>query len=190
MVAKQKVILVKKIPAKAATMIADEYVNSQRMETGEKTVSFSTEDEILEIESRQTPTKPNKNRSNKNNNIRARLGLVSSQTKQLNLSPSLSALHRTQKTIKLKQPVKRANGSPIKTAGLKSDQMAKPVKSRLSLMGALAASRPEVNKLVNRIGRVSLSSRLGKNSIDTANGKKSKPAAPSSVFNRLGFNKK
>lgn len=190
MVTKQKVILVKKIPAKAATMIADDYVNSQRMETGEKSVSFSTEDEILEIESRKTIPRPNKNRSNANNNIHARLGSVSPHSKQPN-SSSISSLHRTQKVIKLKQPVKRANGSPIKTAGLKSDQTAKSVKSRLSLKGALG-DKPEVNKLVNRIGRVSLSSRLGRNSVDTANGKKSKPKAgsPSSVFNRLGFNKK
>lgn len=181
-------ILVKKIPAKAATMIADEYSNAQRMETGEKSVSFSTEDEILEIESRRT--RLNKNRPTKNNNIRARLGLTSASKQQT--SPSITVLHGTQKVIKLKQPVKRANGSPIKTAGLKSDQTIKSVKSRLSLMGALAA-KPEVSKLVNRIGRVSLTSRLGKsNSNDTANGKKakSKGIASSSVFDRLGFNKK
>lgn len=181
---KQKVILVKKIPAKAATMIADEYVNSQRMETGEKSVSFSTEDEILEIESRETPPRINKNRTTKIANIRARLGLMSSHSKQSN-SPSIMALHRTQKVIKLKQPVKRANGSPIKTAGLKSDQTAKSVKSRLSMTA-------DVNKLVNRIGRVALTSRMGRNSVDVAGGKrpKSKAASPSSVFDRLGFNKK
>lgn len=167
-------------------MIADEYTNSQRMETGEKTVSFSTEDEILEIESRHKLTRPNKNRSIKIDSIRSRLGLASKQQ----TSSSIAPLHRTQKVIKLKQPVKRANGSPIKTAGLKSDQTAKSIKSRLSLKGALAANKPDVNKLVNRIGRVSLTSRLGKTSGDVTNGRKPKAATPSSVFNRLGFNKK
>lgn len=179
-------ILVKKIPAKAATMIADEYISSQRMETDEKSVSFSTEDEILEIESRQKLTRPNKNRTIKIDSIRSRLGMTSKQQN----SSSTMALHRTQKVIKLKQPVKRANGSPIKTAGLKSDQTAKSVKSRLSLKGALADNKPDVSKLVNRIGRVSLTSRLGKSSGDTANGRKPMAATPSSVFNRLGFNKK
>lgn len=189
-VASQKVILVKKIPAKAATMVADNYANSTRMETGEKMVSFSPEDEILEIESRKALPRTNKNRPSKGNDVRARLGVGSEHPKQSN-SLSQNALHRTQRLVKLKQPVKRSNGAPIKTSGLKSDQMTKSVKSRLSLKGAIAASKPDVNKLVNRIGRVSLTSRLGKNSVDVGGKKsKSKAVSPSSVFDRLGFNKK
>lgn len=45
----QKVMLVRRIPAKAASMVADEYDISQRMDTGEKSVSFSEEDEVVEI---------------------------------------------------------------------------------------------------------------------------------------------
>lgn len=45
----QKVMLVRKIPAKAVSMVADEYDLPHKMETGEKTVSFSEEDEVVEI---------------------------------------------------------------------------------------------------------------------------------------------
>lgn len=176
-------------------MIADEYENSNRMETREKSVSFSAEDEILEIESRQPLKRPNKIRLNKNNNIQARLGVPSSlstpsTSASLSLSPTKTVLHRTQKTIKLKQPVKRANGAVIKTPGLRSDQTSKSIKSRLTIKGgALAANKPEVSKLINRIGRVSISSRLGKNPVHTSNGKASPASTQSSVFNRLGYNK-
>lgn len=50
-VKQQKVILIQKRPAKAATMVADEYDND-RNELPEKSVSFSSEDEVLEIEAR------------------------------------------------------------------------------------------------------------------------------------------
>lgn len=179
----QKAILVKRIPAKAATMIADEY--DERMETGEKSVKFSSTDEILEIESR----KKNLARSNRirlikapNNNIRARLGLTT--TKSDKLAPN-DVLHRTKKVIKLKQPVKRANGQTLNVSALRSDEIQKSVKSRLSLKNG-----PEVSKLVNRIGRVSLGSRLGSNTKNGSN-KTIKPSpTSSSVFDRLGFNKK
>lgn len=58
----QKVILVKKIPAKAVTMISDEYLNQRKMDVTEKSVSFSSEDEVLEIAPR------------KNLNVKSRLG--------------------------------------------------------------------------------------------------------------------
>lgn len=156
-------------------MIADEY-EAERMETGEKSVKFSSTDEILEIESRkQNAGRDNRIRLLKTNNIRARLGLTAKNDDAL--------LHRTKKLIKLKQPVKRANGQTLNVSALKSDEMQKSVKSRLSMKNG-----PEVNKLVNRIGRVSLSSRLGtklKNGIQ-----KSSKSSASSVFDRLGFNKK
>lgn len=158
-------------------MIADEY-ESERMETGEKSVSFSTEDEILEIESRQTLTRLNRNR-NRKNGVKARLGL------RQNLPQSASLIHRTRKVVKLKHKLR--SDSMLKTAGLRSDQLLlkKSIKSRLNLKRTLK-SEPEVKKLVNQIGRVSLSSRLG--STNGTNGAAS--ASSSSVFDRLGFSKK
>lgn len=176
----QKAILVRRIPAKAATMVADEY---ERMETGEKSVKFSSTDEILEIESRkQASIRANRlNSLAKTTNIRARLGM--------NLKGDQnSLLHRTKKIVKLKQPVKRANGQTLNVSALRSDEVQKSVKSRLNIKNG-----PEVSKLVNRIGRVSLSSRLGtklKNGSQKAIKSTPAAAAASSVFDRLGFNKK
>lgn len=42
-------MLVRRIPAKAASMVADEYEMPHKMDTGEKSVSFSEEDEVVEI---------------------------------------------------------------------------------------------------------------------------------------------
>lgn len=172
----QKAILVKRIPAKAATMVADEY---DRMETGEKSVKFSSTDEILEIESRKQATARSRIRLAQANNIRDRLGMNKNDKSSQN-----ALLHRTKKIIKLKQPVKRVNGQPLHVSPLKSDEIKTSVKNRLSLKNA-----PEVNKLVNRIGRVSLGSRLG-NNLKNGNRKISKSLSASSVFDRLGFNKK
>lgn len=177
----QKAILVKRIPAKAATMIADEY-EAERMETGEKSVKFSSTDEILEYESRKVQARSNRLRLVKTSqNIRARLGLT---TKSLTTKSDNTLLHRTKKIIKMKQPVKRANGQTLNVSALRSDEVEQSVKSRLSMKNG-----PEVNKLVNRIGRVSLNSRLG-TKLKNGNQKSNKASAASSVFDRLGFNKK
>ena len=177
----QKAILVKRIPAKAATMVADEY---ERMETGEKSVKFSNTDEILEIESRKqvAAARPNRIHLVKTDNIRARLGLSTKTDKLL----QNALLHRTKKIVKLKQPIKRANGQPLNVSTMKSDEGKKSIKSRLSLS---LKNGPEVNKLVNRIGRVSLGSRLG-TKMKNGNQNKIKTQSTSSVFDRLGFNKK
>lgn len=173
----QKTILVKRIPAKAATMVADEY-EAERMETGEKTVKFSSTDEILEIESRKKiAARTNQIRLMNANNVKSRLGLNEklSQT---------TLLHRTKKIIKLKQSVKRTNGQTLNVSPLRSDEIKTSVKNRLSLKNG-----PDVSKLVNRIGRVSLGSRLGSKLVND-NQKSIKSQSASSVFDRLGFNKK
>lgn len=180
----QKVMLVKKIPAKAATMVADEY-QAERMETGEKSVKFSTTDEILEIESRRRVIR-HENHLAKANNIRERLGLVTTPRQPITINNS-SLLHRTKKIIKLKQPIKRLNGQTLNVSALKSDEAKKSVKSRLTLKKALGG--PDVNKLVNRIGRVSIGARLGSMKV-TSNKPQKIKSASSSVFDRLGFNKK
>lgn len=170
----------KRIPAKAATMVADEY---ERMETGEKSVKFSNTDEILEFESRkQVEARTNRIRLMKTDNIRARLGLSIKNDEFL----QNDLLHRTKKIVKLKQPVKRANGQPLNVSTMKSDEGKKSIKSRLSLS---LKNGPEVNKLVSRIGRVSLGSRLG-TKIKNGNQNKIETQSTSSVFDRLGFNKK
>lgn len=169
----------KRIPAKAATMVADEY-ETERMETGEKTVKFSSTDEILEYESRKhNAARTNRIRLAGAQNIRTRLDLPTKNDKQ-----TLNALlHRTKKIVKLKQSVKRANGQPLNVSTMKSDEEKKSVKSRLSIKNG-----PEVSKLVNRIGRVSLGSRLG-TKLKNGNQHPIKSQSASSVFDRLGFNK-
>lgn len=169
-----KVILVKKIPAKASTMVADEYDAR-----GEKSVKFSTTDEILEIESRRQliAKQNNRMRLNEAQNVKTRLGLTAKTDQQ-----SAALLHRTKKIIKLKQPVKRANGQILNVSALKSDEVTKSVKSRLLLKKDLTSGK-NVKKITDRIGRVSLKSRLGKTMVKNGN-------SANSVFDRLGFNKK
>lgn len=165
-------------------MIADEYEN-ERMDTGQKLVSFSAEDEVLEIESRQVNARRIKSQAFDNKNVRARLGVVKGQ--KLPLSSKTNALlHRTQKTVKLKASPNRSTlNLKVKTSNMKSDEMlsAKSIKSRLNMKKGNAT---DVRKIADRIGRVAISARLG-------NGKEKKStssAASSSVFDRLGFNKK
>ncbi|XP_031617095.1 uncharacterized protein C19orf47 homolog [Contarinia nasturtii] len=170
----QKAILVRRIPAKAATMVADEY-DAERMETGEKSVKFSSIDEILEIESRKKIV-PRRIQLAKGQSIRTRLGLMIKNDK---------LILRKKKIVKLKQPVNRANGQiDISRSKMRSDELKKSVKSRLSMKNG-----PEVSKLVNRIGRVSLGSRLG-TTLKNGHQNPIKTASASSVFDRLGFNKK
>lgn len=170
----QKFIVVKSISAKAATMVADEYM------AREKSVKFSTTDEILEIESRRQALASRNKRLNSNQtiNVKSRLGM---NKKPVQLSPQQTnaLLQRTKKIVKLKQPVKRANGQILNVSHLKSDEVVKPVKSRLLMKRGLADGG-SVKKIAERFGRVSLKSRLGK----------TKAKDSSSVFDRLGFNKK
>lgn len=74
-VKQQKVILVQKRPAKAATMVADEY-DYERNDLPEKSVSFSSEDEVLEIEARSVAKQFNNKKIANVNNIKTRLGMV------------------------------------------------------------------------------------------------------------------
>lgn len=170
-------VLVKKIPAKAATMVADVY--ESRMETGEKSVKFSSTDEILEIESRRQIIAQNKRiRPNEVNGVKARLG-INRKINQPTPKQTVAVLNRTKNIIKTKQPIKRLNGQILKVSALRSDEGTKSVKSRLILKKGLN-NGPEVKNLADRIGRVSLKSRLGKAKSKNGN----------SVFDRLGFNKK
>lgn len=73
-VKQQKVILVQKRPAKAATMVADEY-DDERHDLPEKSVSFSSEDEVLEIEARPVPKQFNIKKTTNVSDIKTRLGM-------------------------------------------------------------------------------------------------------------------
>lgn len=169
--------MIRKIPAKAATMVADEYESQHRMDTGEKSVSFSHEDEILEIESRESIVR----KQNLKNKIQTRLG-INGRSAQPTPSPSAQnnvLLTKSRKIIKLKPNV----GSPNKIISHKPDLKFKSsVKNRLSLKRSLKS--PEINNLVTKVNHVSISSRLGSGA-----GKKIL-ASSSSVFDRLGYNKK
>lgn len=69
----QKVILVHKRPAKAATMVADEY-EFERNDIPDKSVSFSSEDEVLEIEARPVPKQFNTKKIANVKSVKTRLG--------------------------------------------------------------------------------------------------------------------
>lgn len=164
----QQVILVKKIPAKAATMVADEIDSHERMETGEKSVSFSSEDEIVEIAPRRVIVK---SRINETKSIKSRLGA------------DVNIIHKTRKVIKMK-PTNMKKISPLRhpeaTIRLKSDELLKnkaiPVHKRLDLSSKRNKQSGSLNRLTTRIGRVNLGAR------------KEREMQSSSVFDRLGFN--
>lgn len=174
-------------------MIADEYENA-RMETGQKLVSFSAEDEILEIESRrsqqQQQVRREKAQAFNNQHVKARLGIVKGQKQLATASPKTNALlHRTLKTVRLKPAVKRETlNLKVKTSKMKSDEISskKSIKSRLNLN---KGSSNDVRKIADRIGRVKLSARIGNGSSVTKKGTSNVKISSTSVFDRLGFNK-
>lgn len=166
-------------------MIADEY--DMRTDSGPRIVSFSAEDEILEIESRRSVVRKKKIEEFDNKHVTSRLGVLKGKKDGLPLKTN-SILHRTLKTVRLKPSHKRGDtlNLKVKTAAMKSDEIAakKSIKSRLNL--AKSNTKTDVRKIADRIGRVKLSSRIG-----NGDGPKKKTIPPSStsVFDRLGFNK-
>ncbi|XP_055684361.1 uncharacterized protein C19orf47 homolog [Lutzomyia longipalpis] len=163
-----RVISVKRVPAKATTMVADEVEHQQKMELCEpqKSVSFSSEDEVVEFASRRNAVNKPKNRvGNRPISVRSRLGL-----KGPRLSP-IATLHKTRKTIKMKPGIIKSK--------LRSDEIVSrkvlPVQSRLDLKrgGTLTA-----NALAARIGEVTL---------NTTPVRRKDLKQSGSVFNRLGF---
>jgi Family of unknown function (DUF5577) len=190
---KQKVMLIKKIPAKAA-MCSDDDDGSDgeprrsgganyrgrkmMMDTDQKTVSFSSEDEVVYVARRPKPKVSSLQMlAEQNESVKSRLGFAGAKNMD-------SFIHSTKKTVSMKAGLKR-RASPLKVgmAKMKSDEMLRSrpresIRERLSLQSA--------NQLANRIERFSLDSKLER---------KSKPApkkgmaANSSVFNRLGFGK-
>ncbi|XP_058451549.1 uncharacterized protein C19orf47 [Malaya genurostris] len=215
----QKLILVRKIPAKAVIVSDDEDFGEtppkrrhsfDRMETNEaqKTVSFSEEDEILEIAPRP-PTRPfiksgPRLRFNEREvPVRARLG-NSPNKKQL-----ISPLRGPKKTISMKPQrspvgnVSTLSPSSLMRSKMKSDAMLlrreTPIKHRLNLNTQRV---PPHNRDGDRPApfqrsRFDLDSKMAKLNLKRPGvssnrypAKTSSGSSSGSVFDRLGYNKK
>lgn len=208
----QKVMLVKKIPAKAVDVSDDEDIRMRkgfnrqrsydRMDTGEpsKTVSFSEEDEVLEIDPRPVGKGFPKGgprmreRDEREVSVRSRLG---HSPKQHVSSP----LRGPKKTVYMKAkklPAGNITSLPLSSLSrskMKADAMLLlnelPVKNRLNLAARSAA--PGHKTPNNRNDRQSLDSKLANLKLrgpgkSPSTFRKSVPAG--SVFDRLGYNRK
>lgn len=197
-----EIVSIKKVPAKAATMVADEFERSpsigQRLvfksssmdhDQPTKSVKFSAEDEIVEIDTRRVLVKPKL----KSNNIRQRLG--AKQTQPANGKASvLASLHATRKTIKLKGSSGSASSSRLgstnkvkllKYGALRSEDLLQQTVPSPSVHSRLDFHK-KAESLANRIGRVSLESQKNGGG---GGGSSGGVAKKKSVFNRLGFGK-
>uniref|UniRef100_A0A182SK26 SAM domain-containing protein n=1 Tax=Anopheles maculatus TaxID=74869 RepID=A0A182SK26_9DIPT len=190
----QKVILVKKMPAKAAlpTSSDDEEMRDYAAfgGSGIKSVSFSEEDEVLEI----APRKPHKPATagaaggrlkfnEQEISVKQRLGSGGRMGGHSAASGARvsSSFHGTKKVVHMKPQPKV---SPVRS-GLKSDSLGgarsnQPIKARLSLGSQTAAS---TKPIVKRMERFSLDSKITKV-------RRGAPAVSSNgtVFDRLGYN--
>lgn len=219
----QKVILIKKIPAKAAVDDDQSSVRRsfERMNTdGEptKSVSFSKEDEVLEIDPRPQGFISPKARmrfQDRELPVRARLGggpmkrRPSFPNHQTTLNSSTSPLRGTKKTVHMKAGnVTTLSPASLARSKMKADAMllgkGTPIRNRLSL----GSSEPGGKSLAYRKDRYSLDSKLAnlklKTTTTTKIGGGARPStrpAPSgarqykepagaSVFDRLGYNRK
>ncbi|XP_065081308.1 uncharacterized protein LOC135703876 [Ochlerotatus camptorhynchus] len=208
----QKVILVKKIPAKAVTVSDEEDFRmrkgnsrqrsySDRMDTGEplKMVSFSEEDEVLEIDPRPVGQASPKGGARMRFNereipVRSRLGHSPKQ--------QVSPLRGPKKTVYMKGQKSPAGNittlspSSLSRSKMKADAMLLrselPIKNRLN-MAARSGSPGKKVTANNRNDRLSLDSKLANLKLKgpgkpTSGGRKSVPSG--SVFDRLGYNRK
>lgn len=203
-----EIVSIKKVPAKAATMVADELERSpsigQRLvfqhqmdhDQPGKSVKFSAEDEVVEIDSRRVMVKPKLK-----NNIRQRLG--AKQTPAANGKASvLASLHATRKTIKLKGGGGGSLGHRLGTTNkvkllkygaLRSEDLLQQTVPSQTVHGRLDFHK-KAESLANRIGRVSLESQKnaggGGGSSGGSSGGGERFGKKKSVFNRLGFGNK
>uniref|UniRef100_A0A182P0E9 SAM domain-containing protein n=1 Tax=Anopheles epiroticus TaxID=199890 RepID=A0A182P0E9_9DIPT len=197
----QKVILVKKMPAKAALPTSseedemDDYPLVGGSAGGIKSVSFSEEDEVLEIAPRKTlksASNPTGGRLRFNESelpVRQRLGgMVKTGDSSTFKSNRVSPLHGTKKVVLMKPSATKV--SPVRS-GLKSDTIGggsrskQPIKARLSLGSPISSSNSSSAKdIVNRVKRFSLDSKM------TKSGRSAPAASSGSVFQRLGYSRK
>lgn len=210
--ASQKVILVKKIPAKAVTVSDDEDFrmpkgNSRqrfydRMDTGEplKMVSFSKEDEVLEIAPRPVDKTSPKGGARMRFNerevpVRSRLGHSPKQQVSPLRGPKKTVYMKTQKSpagnITTLSPASLSRSKMKADAMLLRSEL--PVKNRLNMAARSGSPGKKVMTATNRNDRLSLDSKLANLKLKgpgkpTAGGRKSVPSG--SVFDRLGYNRK
>uniref|UniRef100_A0A182JP24 SAM domain-containing protein n=1 Tax=Anopheles christyi TaxID=43041 RepID=A0A182JP24_9DIPT len=192
----QKVILVKKMPAKAAlpTSSDEDELDDYPMVGGGgglKSVSFSEEDEVLEIAPRkpqkpQNPKAGGRLRFNEHEmSVKQRLGGVirTGANSTVTMNRASMSLHGTKKVVHMKPPA--AKVSPVRS-GLKSDTIGgasrskQPIKARLSLGSPTFSS--SAKDIVKRVKRFSLDSKMTKIRPSAS------PASSGySVFERLGY---
>ncbi|XP_053665539.1 uncharacterized protein C19orf47 [Anopheles marshallii] len=193
----QKVILIKKMPAKAALPTSsdeDEICAYPAFGgSGIKTVKFSGEDEVLEI----APRKPHKSSAStpgsrlkfneQEVSVKQRLGGVARKGANSTAGPvnRVPSFRGTKKVVHMKPQPKV---SPVRS-GLKSDSIGaarskQPIKARLNLSSQTAVNESKLS-IVKRMDRFSLDSKA-------TNNRRSAPAGNSSgtVFDRLGYNRK
>lgn len=196
-----EIVSIKKVPAKAATMVADEYERSpsigQRLvfqnanamdhDQPQKSVKFSAEDEVVEIDTRRVMVKPKLLK----NNIRQRLGAKQTAT-GMGKGKVLASLHATRKTIKLKGSSGNNLSSRLGTTNkvkllrygaLRSEDLLQQTIPSQTIHSRLDIHR-KAESLANRIGRVSLDAQK-----NGSNGGGGGVPKKKSVFNRLGFGK-
>ncbi|XP_058121219.1 uncharacterized protein C19orf47 [Anopheles ziemanni] len=200
----QKVILVKKIPAKAVAVSSDEeaidyypkmsgYSVDVSLGGGLKSVSFSEEDEVLEIAPRKVRIQGQSDGaaggvrprfSEEPVSVKQRLGGGGMGKATVAAVNRVSSLHGTKKVVQMKhttspRAAKRVSPSRV---SLQSDAMMQapkqPIKNRLSL-----GSQGDTKSLSKRVERFSLDSKLAK--VGKVAGKSN-----GSVFDRLGYNRK
>uniref|UniRef100_A0A1Q3F842 SAM domain-containing protein n=1 Tax=Culex tarsalis TaxID=7177 RepID=A0A1Q3F842_CULTA len=226
----QNVILVKKVPAKAVTAAADDdqQLSSRRRSfdrmniDGEptKSVSFSKEDEVLEIESRPKGLSSPKSRmrfQDRELPVRARLGGGGGGKRFPNHQPtalnsSTAPLRGTKKTVLMKAGnVTTLSPSSLARSKMKADAMLlrkeTPIRNRLSL-GSSEVGSSGGKYLAYRKDRYSLDSKLANLKLKGGNkpgkvvaagrpmaarppGRQFKePVGGASVFDRLGYGRK
>uniref|UniRef100_A0A182QHI9 SAM domain-containing protein n=1 Tax=Anopheles farauti TaxID=69004 RepID=A0A182QHI9_9DIPT len=189
----QKVILVKKMPAKAVLPSSDEdelrdYLAFGTGGSGLKSVSFSEEDEVLEIAPRKQPSKPSsvvasspgaRLRFNEQEvSVKQRLGGGAGGGSTT--ARRVTSLHATKKVVQMKPTPKI---SPIRSGGrlgLKADARRLPITTRLSLGSQTPAGTSSAKQIVKRVERFSLDSKMTKSA-------RSAPVVGGSVFDRLGY---
>lgn len=193
----QKVILVKKQPAKAVTMNAtvakvtarDNYLDGRTAESGgEKSVSFSSEDEILEIAPRPKSVVPatktivqqvRPKQMLPSVNVKDRLGFKMNKSMNGTVNATDSLLHRTRKIVTLKP---NAAGRKLTSPKMQSDIMTNrriSVKSRLCLDDSSSST---TTNPIRQMARLSL-----KKTTTTTTPPSRIAKSSSSVFQRLGF---
>lgn len=215
----QKVILVKKIPAKAAADDDHQQVSVRRSfdrSDGEptKSVSFSKEDEVVEIDPRPQGFSSSKSRMrflDREVPVRARLGngpmkrRPSFPNHPTTFNSAASPLRGTKKTVHMKAGnVTTLSPASLARSKMKADAMllgkGTPIRNRLSL----GSSEPGGKSAAYRKDRYSLDSKLANLKLKTSTTKlggggarpmAAKPStrpAPtgSSVFDRLGYGRK